>query len=63
MHEYLSISELEATSVELLPTKETLALVNLTNVTAVNLAMALNAASLGSEATADATQWVILDQG
>ena len=36
---------------------------NLTNVTAVNLAMALNAASTGSEATADATQWVILDQG
>lgn len=62
MHEYLSISELEATSVELLPARETLALFNVANVTAVNLAIAVNAASIGSVALASANQWVQVTQ-
>ena len=63
MHEYLSIADLEATSVELLPVRETLALLNMANITAVNLAIAINAASLGSEASAHANQLVMLEQG
>lgn len=63
MHEYLSIADLEATSVELLPARETLALLNMANITAVNLAIAINAASLGSEASAHTNQLVMLEQG
>jgi hypothetical protein len=63
MHEHLSISELEATSVELLPPRETLALFNVANVTAVNLAIAINAASIGSAALASANQMVVVGQG
>lgn len=62
MHEHLSISELEATSVELLPPRETLALFNVANVTAVNLAIAINAASIGSAALASANQMVAVGQ-
>jgi hypothetical protein len=62
MHEHLSISELEATSVELLPPRETLALFNVANVTAVNLAIAINAASIGSAALASANQMVAVSQ-
>jgi hypothetical protein len=62
MHEHLSISELEATSVELLPPRETLALFNLANVTAVNLGIAINAASCGSSALASANQLVGVTQ-
>jgi hypothetical protein len=62
MHEHLSISELEATSVELLPPRETLALFNVANVTAVNLALAINAASFGSSAMASANQLVAVTQ-
>jgi hypothetical protein len=62
MHEHLSISELEATSVELLPPRETLALFNVANVTAVNLSIAINAASIGSAALASANQMVAVGQ-
>jgi hypothetical protein len=62
MHERLSIPELEATSVELLPARETLALFNVVNVTAVNIGLAVNAASLGSAALASANQLVVVDQ-
>jgi hypothetical protein len=61
MHEF-SITELEATSVELLPTRETLALFNVANVTAVNLSIAINAASIGSAALASANQMVAVGQ-
>jgi hypothetical protein len=63
MHGIVSMSELEATSVELLPSRETLALFSFANVTAVNLAVAVNAASIGSAATAHANQLVIVSQG
>jgi hypothetical protein len=59
----LSISELEATSVEVLPARETLALFNFANVTAINLAIAINAASVGAVAMANANQWVVVVQG
>jgi hypothetical protein len=62
MHEHLSIPELEATSVELLPPRETLALFNVANVTTVNLALAVNAASFGASALASANQLVGVSQ-
>jgi len=62
MRESVSMSELEATTVELLPSRETLALFNIANVTAVNLAIAINAASIGSAAVASANQWVVVMQ-
>jgi hypothetical protein len=62
MHEIVSMSELEATSVELLPSRETLAWLNIANVTAVNLAIAVNAASFGSAAVASANQTVAVIQ-
>ena len=58
----ISVSELEATTVELLPSRETLAFINIANVTAVNLAIAVNAASFGSAAFASANQLVWVQQ-
>jgi hypothetical protein len=58
----ISVTELEATTVELLPSRETLALINLANVTAVNLAIAVNAATIGSAAFASANQSVRVRQ-
>ncbi|MEO6413026.1 MAG: hypothetical protein ABIO48_10620 [Pedococcus sp.] len=63
MRENVSMRELEATTVELLPNRETLALFNFANVTAVNLAIAINAASIGSAAVASANQYVVVMQG
>ena len=54
----ISVTELEATTVELLPSRETLALLNVANVTAVNIAIAVNAATIGSAAFANAYQSV-----
>ena len=59
----ITVAELESTSVELLPSRETMALINVANVTAVNLALAINAASIGSIAAASANQLVVVGQG
>ena len=58
----ISVTELEATTVELLPARETLAFINVANVTAVNLAIAVNAATIGSAAYASANQLVVVGQ-
>ena len=58
----ISVTELEATTVELLPSRETLAFINVANVTAVNLAIAVNAATIGSAAYASAKQLVWVQQ-
>ncbi len=62
MREIVSMSELEATSVELLPSRETLALFNFVNITAVNLAIAVNAGTFGSSAVANAQQMIVVMQ-
>jgi hypothetical protein len=64
MHETcaLSYAELDATSGELVPERETLALVNITNIVAVNIALAINAATIGSTANAAAGQLVAVGQ-
>lgn len=58
----ISAAELEATTVELLPSRETLAWINVANVTAVNLALAINAGTWGSAAYASANQIVAVSQ-
>jgi len=54
----IGVEELDAQVVELLPTRETLFDVNITNVVAVNLALAVNAASIGAVANAAAGQQI-----
>lgn len=54
--------ELLAEAVELLPARETLALANWANVSATNLALAMNAGALFSHATASANQIVLVTQ-
>jgi hypothetical protein len=58
----ISISELECTTAELLPARETLAFINIANVTAVNLALAINAGTICSSAYASANQVVVVAQ-
>ena len=58
----LAISELVCEEIEPLPSRETLALFNIANVTATNLALALNAATLKSSATAIAGQAIFVVQ-
>jgi hypothetical protein len=55
--------ELEAQAIELLPSRETLFLdFNIANVIAVNLSLAVNAASIGSVAKSFAGQAIIVMQ-
>jgi hypothetical protein len=58
-----AVGSLESELCELLPAREALALVNVTNITAVNLALAINAASCGSVAVAYAGQAIGSVQG
>ena len=59
----LSIDELDAQSLELLPPRETLFFdINVTPVIAVNTALAVNAATIGSTAIANAGQHVFVFQ-
>ena len=51
-------AELDAQSVELLPARETLLNINIANVIGVNLALAINAASIGASATSLAGQQI-----
>jgi hypothetical protein len=58
----ISAAELDATTVELLPARETLAWLNIANVTAVNIALAVNAGTICSSAMASANQIVTVSQ-
>lgn len=58
----ISMSELECTTLELLPAPETLAFINIANVTAVDLALAINAGTVCSSAYASANQVIVLAQ-
>jgi hypothetical protein len=58
----LSVADLDATSGELLPSRETLALVNIANITAINIAIAINAGGHGTSATAMAQQIIAVAQ-
>jgi hypothetical protein len=58
----LAISELAGEEIEALPSRETLALFNLANVTATNLALAINTATFASSANAVAGQAIFVVQ-
>jgi hypothetical protein len=58
----ITVDELLNEDIELLPTRETLALANWANVSATNMALALNAGALFSHATAHANQAVLVTQ-
>ena len=53
-----ALRRLEDETCELLPRREAPALVNITTITAVNLALAINAASPGAHTVAVANQWI-----
>jgi hypothetical protein len=55
-------ADVASQSADLLPSREALALVNITNVTAINLALAVNAGTIGSTAAAGALQHVAVFQ-
>jgi hypothetical protein len=63
--ETLTRSELEGVTAELLPSREALSwiTVNIANVTAVNMALAVNAGTYGSVADAVALQEIYVFQG
>jgi hypothetical protein len=61
--EEFTLEELELQQGELLPAREAMALVNVANITGVNLALALNAASYQSNALAHAGQSISVFQG
>jgi hypothetical protein len=52
----MTVQELDDLEATLLPAREALSLFNITNIVAINLALAINAASLGSPAVATAIQ-------
>lgn len=56
----LTLEEIDAQGVELLPERDTMAwgLVNVTNIVGVNIALAINAASIQADASAVAGQLV-----
>jgi hypothetical protein len=59
----ITIQELEAQSVETLPDRKAMSLVNANVAAPINAALALNVASDNSVAYATATQTAIIDQG
>lgn len=63
MSDTLTLAELEQHEVSLLEPRETLAFANFANVTATNLALAINAATFQSQANAWAGQAIFVVQG
>ncbi len=62
--QHITLTELDAQAVELLPSKETLFIdINWAAVDASNASYAVNAATLLSSATSSATQYVTVVQG
>jgi len=54
----ITLAELDDQNIELLPARDTLALINVTNVIGVNVALAINAASINASASATASQFL-----
>jgi len=71
MHDLITATELEEQSIELLPPRETLLFarpapwiaINVSPIIAVNVALALNAATIGSTAAASILQGLSLTSG
>ena len=62
MEKEITIVELERQDAQLLPEREALAVWNFAGINATNQALAVNAATLGSTATATAMQGVFVTQ-
>ena len=62
VHDAVSAAEVQEQSLELLPQRAAMAWINIAPVTAVNIAIAVNAATLGSHAAAGALQGVGIAQ-
>ena len=58
----MTVEELERQEASLLPTREALSLINITNIVAINLAIAVNAATVNSTAAATAIQGAVAYQ-
>jgi hypothetical protein len=58
----IPLTDVANQSADLLPAREALALVNITNITAVNIALAVNAGTIESTAAAVALQHVAVVQ-
>lgn len=54
----VTLAELDEQNVEMLPVRNTMALINITNVIGVNIALAINAASINASASATASQFL-----
>ena len=63
MADTLTLAELDQHEVSVLEPRETLAFVNFANVSATNLALAINAATFQSQASAWAGQSIYVMQG
>jgi hypothetical protein len=63
MADTLTLAELDQHEVSLLEPRETLAFLNFANVSATNLALAINAATFQSQANAVAGQAIFVIQG
>lgn len=63
MSALLTFDELDGQEIELLPSRDTMALINITNIVAVNIALAINAASINATANAVAMQAIGSAQG
>jgi hypothetical protein len=60
--EVLTVDELDSITGELLPRREALALFNIVNITAINISIAVNAASINATANAMAAQQIAAAQ-
>lgn len=58
MSAILTFAELDEQQLEMLPSRDTMALINITNIIGVNLAIAVNAASINASANATAMQYL-----
>jgi hypothetical protein len=63
MSTYVTFDELADQQVELLPSRQTMALINVAPVIGVNIALAVNAATINSTANAVAAQYLVSVQG
>lgn len=58
MSSIVTLAELDEQQIEMLPSRDTMALINITNIIGVNLAIAVNAASINASANATAMQYL-----
>ena len=58
INDVLPVTVVDEQQIEMLPSRDTMALINITNIIGVNLAIAVNAASINASANATAMQYL-----